>query len=432
MQECDNCGQPYEGDHCRLCETSAGVDLKQFVGDIIIKSSIESDADSPIQLEEVVSQRRVAVSMPMCRVGRDPSNDIVIFGDTKISRNQFVIAHEDGYFYLMDLGSRNGTMLNGKVLTERTSLGNGDCIHAGNLCFRFLVNADPRVRDAHAELISYLQSKQSDSSIEGGYEPLATVEAPMPEDTREALKRALYGDGIRSEDTQPAPGKRRGEDEAPHPEPEEPLSKHLTVSMQDELARLEREVAICHQVLDDTQRKLRDGEARLSIIRNLQKSTSTVPVDELTESCGRVLQLIGWRVRRVDKDKQELLLTSDGDGLAIGRVAYADSQAAQVDLGTLVISQVYHWCKKRLEPKGILIFCTRANRRTLGKTFGDDLADYAKQKNVCVMTTLQLLHMFEEINRDKESAKTIKQAILETTGVLRGFGMECAEPMIVE
>mgnify|MGYP002516930061 CR=1 FL=1 len=63
-------------------------------------------------------------------VGRSDTCDIYI-DDTKLSRQHFVIENDDGNIYVMDLQSRNGTMLNGIRINSRQRLSNGDKIMAG-------------------------------------------------------------------------------------------------------------------------------------------------------------------------------------------------------------------------------------------------------------------------------------------------------------
>lgn len=63
-------------------------------------------------------------------IGRSDTCDIYI-DDTKLSRQHFVIENDNGNFYVMDLQSRNGTMLNGIKINSRQPLNNGDKILAG-------------------------------------------------------------------------------------------------------------------------------------------------------------------------------------------------------------------------------------------------------------------------------------------------------------
>lgn len=54
-------------------------------------------------------------------VGRSDTCDIYI-DDTKLSRQHFVIENDNGTFYVMDLQSRNGTMLNGILHTKKSAV----------------------------------------------------------------------------------------------------------------------------------------------------------------------------------------------------------------------------------------------------------------------------------------------------------------------
>ncbi len=66
-------------------------------------------------------------------IGRGPANDLVI-NDTRASRNHAVIRLQgDHAYYLVDLGSSNGTLLNGRRVAIPMQLKNGDQIQiAGN------------------------------------------------------------------------------------------------------------------------------------------------------------------------------------------------------------------------------------------------------------------------------------------------------------
>lgn len=62
--------------------------------------------------------------------GRSPDNAIVL-ADGRCSRKHFSIERVDGATYVVDLGSANGTLLNGTPLKERTRVEHGDIIAAG-------------------------------------------------------------------------------------------------------------------------------------------------------------------------------------------------------------------------------------------------------------------------------------------------------------
>lgn len=74
---------------------------------------------------------RFPVEIRWVRIGRDPSNQIVLNDDRYTSRYHAWVTYENGLFWLEDLGSTNGTMLNGQAVDEREELRTGDQIKIG-------------------------------------------------------------------------------------------------------------------------------------------------------------------------------------------------------------------------------------------------------------------------------------------------------------
>ena len=64
-------------------------------------------------------------------VGRDPSSDIVI-SDPQVSRQHARIRYQGGLTVIEDMGSTNGTFVNGMQLTSPHTLTNGDMISLGD------------------------------------------------------------------------------------------------------------------------------------------------------------------------------------------------------------------------------------------------------------------------------------------------------------
>ena len=64
-------------------------------------------------------------------IGREPDNTIVITDDPYISSHHATISIADGHVVVDDLGSRNGTYLNGAKLTKRHTVHTGDRIQVG-------------------------------------------------------------------------------------------------------------------------------------------------------------------------------------------------------------------------------------------------------------------------------------------------------------
>jgi pSer/pThr/pTyr-binding forkhead associated (FHA) protein len=71
----------------------------------------------------------------LTRVGRALDNDIVV-ADASVSRHHASIECRDGGFVLRDLGSQNGTWLEGRRVIE-ASLGGGDTLRLGDALFTF-------------------------------------------------------------------------------------------------------------------------------------------------------------------------------------------------------------------------------------------------------------------------------------------------------
>lgn len=65
------------------------------------------------------------------KIGRDEGNDVTLPDDTFISRHHAWVLHMRGGWWVEDLGSTNGTLLNGKQLEERKQIAPGDAIKIG-------------------------------------------------------------------------------------------------------------------------------------------------------------------------------------------------------------------------------------------------------------------------------------------------------------
>jgi adenylate cyclase len=82
-------------------------------------------------------ERRFKLEENSCRIGRDAQNTVVLDGDN-VSRNHAMVQRTDsGGFLLFDLGSRNGTVLNGRRVAAPGELHHGDVIQIGNFTLQF-------------------------------------------------------------------------------------------------------------------------------------------------------------------------------------------------------------------------------------------------------------------------------------------------------
>ena len=77
---------------------------------------------------------RYALTMDLL-IGRSPDCGLILEHATA-SRHHARIAQQDGHYYIEDLGSRNGTLVNGQPVTSRLELSEGDTITIVDYQFR--------------------------------------------------------------------------------------------------------------------------------------------------------------------------------------------------------------------------------------------------------------------------------------------------------
>ena len=85
-----------------------------------------------------------ALSRPLTSIGRVTSNDIVL-PDERVSRFHATVMIDHAFVMVEDLRSRNGILLNGRLVTHE-ALTNGDTLVIGGCTLRFLWEDDSNVR----------------------------------------------------------------------------------------------------------------------------------------------------------------------------------------------------------------------------------------------------------------------------------------------
>ena len=130
-------------------------------------------------------------------VGRHPSCDLVVH-DSSVSRHHAVLAREGDRFLIEDLRSRNGTLVNGRKLTARLPLADGDEVTVGSQRMLFHAANARNSTGGDADLFtdgggSYLDSHAGSSLIVSQMElPRSSDEQPSGESAVDQL-RALFG-----------------------------------------------------------------------------------------------------------------------------------------------------------------------------------------------------------------------------------------------
>jgi pSer/pThr/pTyr-binding forkhead associated (FHA) protein/NADPH-dependent 2,4-dienoyl-CoA reductase/sulfur reductase-like enzyme len=93
-------------------------------------------APSPLPADAILGSiqlgsRRIDIRGPITSIGRDPESDILV-DDPAVSFVHCQITRHGDVLYLRDLGSRNGTYANARLVTVPHELKDGDVIHVGN------------------------------------------------------------------------------------------------------------------------------------------------------------------------------------------------------------------------------------------------------------------------------------------------------------
>ncbi len=203
----------------------------------------------------------------------------------------------------------------------------------------------------------------------------------------------------------------------------------------DEIAKLNTELDELNEQVKLAQQKIRDVETRVALTKGVRNTLLTTTGDELVEACGKVLGLVGWKVTIAADDKHELRLEVDDKHVCIARVIWTTTQAERSHLGQLSISQTRYWCEKGTEPKGILIVSKISDQPPTGGGSSAEemeLAEYAAKKNVCLMTTMQLLSLYKEVALDDAKPDALRTAIVQANGWLSGHDLEPGTAEIVE
>lgn len=77
------------------------------------------------------------LAAPEVTIGREAGNTIVCDGDSRVSRRHARLTPDGLTYAIEDLGSANGTFVNGVQISARTPLNNGDEIRIGGQSYRF-------------------------------------------------------------------------------------------------------------------------------------------------------------------------------------------------------------------------------------------------------------------------------------------------------
>lgn len=514
--KCQRCGSQYHGQICPFC-TITGLDVNALLASegLTMPETPASDTAGPPQtadagtvlLLDIVSNRTYPITMPLCRFGRDISNDIVLTGDKSLSRFHFQLTCNNGEYFVEDSGSRNGSFLNGTPITAPRKLVDGDIISAGMSRYRFAMNAaslaEHMAKDA-AEAAAAGEQAAPEGNGSGAPKPTTAEEvidplqrifqegqallgkddesegpseldaffakhdkpmpaAPAPENKFMQLERAdetpvdqLFESQGESLPAQPPPLEAAMPEPAAEPTPppvlppadlgishngqqpftatESPVEAPIPLAETrewpawctnytfSEIDEIRSRMNTLSEEIQLKQTELSELENRVSHVENMKNRLLATRNGEFVESCSTAFAMLGLTAELNNATTNELVLSESGKTVAIARIVCTDSQPKPAELANLVSSLSTYWCDHGVEPKGILVvsFITDgppADRPELAK----DYADYASKKNVCLMTSLQLLSIYREVSLRSADVESIKSALLSASGQLSGF-----------
>jgi pSer/pThr/pTyr-binding forkhead associated (FHA) protein len=143
----------------------------------------ETEAPLLVEVSSDAGTARLPARGPLLRIGRSADNDIVLDNLPTVSRHHAELVQTEEGWAVNDLGSQNGTYVNGARVADgfRHQVGSGDVIGVGTATIRLLVAPvgdgltveDSSAVDVHRLLTALSQREQ---------EVLALVSAGMTDD----------------------------------------------------------------------------------------------------------------------------------------------------------------------------------------------------------------------------------------------------------
>lgn len=143
--ECARCGGVVNPEgNCSVC----GIPQDQLAGDgfhgvdsvaNLQAGSAAAKMQRPAFLFNKLTNERFPLSQSVSKIGRDQTNNIPVSNDHYISRHHAWVLQMQGGYWVEDLGSTNGTTLNGEPLTERRQIFPGDRLTFGKTELIFVV-----------------------------------------------------------------------------------------------------------------------------------------------------------------------------------------------------------------------------------------------------------------------------------------------------
>ncbi|PSN19500.1 phosphopeptide-binding protein [filamentous cyanobacterium CCP5] len=132
----------------------------------------------------------LAQSQQIWTIGRDSQQVVIPIRDKRLSRRHAAIHYHQNQFRLVDLGSTNGSFVNGERIRNQYSLRDGDRIRLGSVTFSFFICHDwqelPQVPEAdvrHIESVEPASPRETDETVTSSADVAGAIPAFVLEET---------------------------------------------------------------------------------------------------------------------------------------------------------------------------------------------------------------------------------------------------------
>lgn len=175
------------------------------------------------------------------------------------------------------------------------------------------------------------------------------------------------------------------------------------------------------------QARLSAVEARINAVETLKTILLTGENVALMSGTQEVLSRLGWQVQQSRTNINELWLSRGDQVEVIARVVHSTGGANRTEIAQLAESVIAFWDEYETEPKGILIAQTWSSKHPSERSepdFSPALQEFASKKHLSLMSTMQLLSMYKDIELNTMPVDEMRKRMIDTSGRLLGFPLD--------
>jgi len=165
-------------------------------------------------------------------------------------------------------------------------------------------------------------------------------------------------------------------------------------------------------------------DSRITKLEYVKNALLGAEGPSLMDACAQVFSSLGWQVKLSELNENELWLAHANQTQIITRVVKSTAQAKRTELAQLGESVITYWGEYETEPKGVFVASTWSNRPPSERSepdYPEALVEFAAKKNLCLVTTMQLVHMYDDLELGRVSPEEIRLKLQETRGLFPGY-----------